>query len=503
MRKALSFVALLLALVLALSGCVLRGPETEAAGEISLPEPDSEPENMILGESISGNLREVALYRAAADFSSFSTVNQNLRAEVGQSLPEAAVEALLASGDAVNAREAYDVKLLGCEYACGTATVNLSIDARNASSPQALLALEAAIGNTLLGIDGVRGVNVLIAGMSEGCFQLPVGVQTGIVPSVTAAYAQLQAESDRLSQSDAAPIERTAMLYFPSEGGGWLVPELRVLSVSGGAFAPALIDALKAGPRDESSAIASIPEGVELLEEGPTVETLATGERVLTLNFSPALANYLAFSGLEVWELAGSITLTMTSFLPELDGVRVMVNGEPITMCAIGDTLLQFPDGMMRRRDFADRVGSVATLFLLDGADRLTPVERAVSMRSALSPKSLLTELLSYAGAEGAAYRLPLSVNVYAEDLLGVQVVGGIARVNLSANFYRSCQRLSPRAERDLVYAMVNTLCALDGIRAVRFYVEGRAADTLAGSVYLRSPLLPNPGLVSEATAAP
>ena len=90
MRKALSFAALVTALCLLLSGCALRGPQTEAANEISLPQPQDEPENMILGESISGSLSEVALYHAASDFSSFSTVNQNLRAEVGQSLAEAA-----------------------------------------------------------------------------------------------------------------------------------------------------------------------------------------------------------------------------------------------------------------------------------------------------------------------------------------------------------------------------------------------------------------------------
>ena len=228
---------------------------------------------------------------------------------------------------------------------------------------------------------------------------------------------------------------------------------------------------------------------------------------MLTLNFSSTLANYLAFSGLEVWELAGSVTLTMCSFLPELDAVRIMMNGEPITMCAIGDAILQFPDGLMRRRDFAGRVGSVATLYLLDGADQLTGIERPVSLRSALSPKRLLTELLGYAGGDGQSHRLPVPASLYPEDILGVQVVGGVARVNLSANFYRSCQNLSPRAERDLVYAMVNTLCALDGIRAVRFYIEGSPADTLAGSVYLRSVLLPNPGLMAaptpEATPAP
>lgn len=496
MGKLSALTVILLCLALALSGCVLRGPVSQSAGEISLPEPPDEADNMILGESVSGASTEVTLYRVSPDLSSFTTVTQGIRAEVGESMPEAAVNALLAEGS----RAMADVRLLDCEFACGSATVNLSMDARNATTAQELLALEASIGNTLLGIPGVNGANVLIADRSESCRTLPLGVQTAVIPSVTAAYAQLQAERDRLDLADAAPIERSALLYFPTESGQWLLPELRTLSFSGGEFASALIDALKSGPRIEACAIASIPEGAELMEGGPVIEILPTGERVLSLDFSSTLANYLAFSGLEVWELAGAVTLTMTSFLPELDAVRIMMNGEPITMCAVGDVILQFPDGLMRRRDFSGRIGSVATLYLLDEGDRLTAVERPVSMRSALSPKRLLTELFSYTNSEGSAHRLPIATAIYPEDLLGVQVVGGVARVNLSANFYRSCQNLGPRAERDLVYAMVNTLCALDGIRAVRFYIEGSPADTLAGSVYLRSALLPNPGIVAAAT---
>ena len=86
-----------------------------------------------------------------------------------------------------------------------------------------------------------------------------------------------------------------------------------------------------------------------------------------------------------------------------------------------------------------------------------------------------------------------------------MQVAGQIARVNLSANFYRSCQPLDPAGERSVVYAMVNTLCQLDGISAVRFYVEGLSAETLAGNIYLKRPLMPNPGLVvvPEVTGEP
>ncbi len=498
MRKLLSLCAMLAAVTIALSGCILRSQEQEDVDEISLPEPAEEAENMILGETLSNAFSDVALYLASPDGASFSTVTRSIRTEAGQSLPEAAVAALLDSTDEMVVRSIGDTRTLSFEYACGTATANLSIDARNVQNPQELLALQTAIGNTLLGIEGVRGVNVLIGDLSEGYCQLPLGVQTQQIASVTASYAQLQAERERISRQDSEPVERVALLYFPTASGDWLVPELRTISAGPASFVTALIDALKAGPQQNDCAIPSIPEGVLLLEDDPTVRTLSSGERALDLNFSSTLANYLAFSGLEVWELVGSISLTMCSFLPELDAVRIMVNGDPITMCGLGESLLRFPRGYIRRSDFSGRIGSTATLYLQNDSGALQRVERAVSMRSALSPRSLLTELFRYAGADDAGFRLPLRDVVYPEDLLGIQTSGGIARVNLSGRFYRSCQALDVGDERALVYAMVNTLCELKGIRGVRFYVEGLATETLAGEIYLKSTLLPNPGIVAS-----
>ena len=502
MHRMIALLALLIAIALGLSGCVPGKRESDAGNEISLPEPTGEPENMILGESLSNSLSEVTLYYASLDGTSFSTVTRSLLIDSGQNLPEVAVAALLDSdGDRI-IRFPGDTHVLACEYACQTVTVNLSIDVRNVQNPQELLALETSIGNTLLGIDGIDGVNVLIGNISESYCLLPWGVQTEPVASVTATYAQLLAEQDRLArQEEGAPLERCALLYFPTSDGKWLVPELRNISAESGDFITALIDALKAGPQLQSCSIPSIPEGVELLDTIPSIQTLATGERMLDLNFSSTLANYLAFSGLNVWELAGSLSLTMCSFLPDLDAVRIMVNGDPITMCEVGDNLLTFPEGLIHRRDFSDRIGSAVTLYLADEAGALHPVQQAVSTRSALSPGSLLTELIRH-GSDDASARFPLPEGVFPEDLLGVQTSGGIVRVNLSGNFYRCCQGLSAREERSLVYSMVNTLCRLEGIRGVRFYVEGRPADTLAGSIYLKSVLLPNPGIAASLPAA-
>lgn len=498
MRKSLRLWALLLALAL-LTGCVPQRRDGDGINSIAMPEPSDEPENMILGEQQTTRLSNVSLYYAMSDGAVFSRVPVGIQAQAGKSLPEAAVEALLSPS---SSEEMYfstgDTHMLSCEYACGIATVNLSIDARNVQSEQEELALLTAIGNTLLGIEGVRGVNVLIGGQSDSFGQLPNGVQTEVIPSVTASYAQLLAEHDHLMTDRAMPVTRTATLYFPTAVGGWLVPELREVAFDSDDFAGALIEALKTGPLEQTCSVASIPAGAELLDPNPAVETLSTGEHALTLNFSSTLANYLAFSGLEIWELAGSLTLTVCSFLPQIDAVRILVAGDPITVCQVGDNIMRFDDGLIRRSDFASLIGSVATLYLADSFGTLQPVQRAVSTRSALSPRNLLSELFYYTDRDDSLLSFPVPENVFAEDVLGIQVSGQIARVNLSANFYRCCQALDASSERSVVYCMVNTLCAMDNIKAVRFYVEGISAETLAGSIYLRSPLMPNPGIVIE-----
>ena len=324
--------AMLLTLALLLTACVPNQRGGETSGDVPLPEPSAEPENMILGEHLPSRLSNVSLYYAMSDGATFSQVATGIRADSGQSLPEAAVNALLSTthGDAMYFSTG-ETRMLSCEYACGIATVNLSLDARNVQSEQEELALLTAIGNTLLGIQGVRGVNVLIGGQSESFGRLPHGVQTEVIPSVTATYAQLLAERDHLVTDSPLSVTRWATLYFPTADGNWLVPELRELVFDTDDFAGTLIEALKAGPTEERSAVASIPAVAELMEPNPKVQTLPTGEHALTLNFSSALANYLAFSGLDVWELAGSLALTACSFLPEIDAVRILVNGDPIT----------------------------------------------------------------------------------------------------------------------------------------------------------------------------
>ena len=77
-----------------------------------------------------------------------------------------------------------------------------------------------------------------------------------------------------------------------------------------------------------------------------------------------------------------------------------------------------------------------------------------------------------------------------------VRIEEGMALVNLSGNFYRSCQQMGVEAERNLVYALVNTLSGLNPVNRVRFFIDGQTVDALVTAMSLRGTLMPNPGIV-------
>lgn len=502
MNKRMLSTLLSAALCLSLTGCSYRQSASETQTDIVLPEPSAQVQNMILGEQIAARPESVALHYVSGDGSSFSTITRTLVVSPGESLHEEAVDALLynaASPDRMSFIP-QEMQVIDTDYTCGVVTIDLSMDAHNIQSEQEYLMLLASISNTLLSMDNVRGVNVLVGNRSESIASLPVGTLTEALSGITPSYAQYSAERDYFLEAETGTIVRTATLYFPTSIGEWFIPELREITFDSSDYASALIRALRTGPTENACAISAIPESTDLLVDNPTMTVTALGERVMELNFSSTLRSYLAFSGIDEWELVGSIALTLCSFIPELDAVRICIDNEVITGCTIGETEKTFSDGLIHRSDFDAFIGSAVTLYLPQQNGSLEAAERAVSMVCAQSPLSLLYALFDDVLArDDSAGVFPSGV--YYDDLLGLSLEDGVASVNLSANFYRQCQALDAAGESSVVYAIVNTLCELNEVSGVRFYVEGLAAETLAGNIYLESVLLPNPGAVRAESA--
>jgi len=498
-KSVIRLTALLLLCIFALSACGSDAQVSPEDAAIVFPEPENVQMEAFFGETSKNEAKEVTLYYVSEDRYALSSVTSPIVSDRDEDLIGSVLGELFSpSSGTLPHTAASGAKLVGYEFSGESVTVNLSIDSllhQNEIETQLYI---ASIANTLLGLEGVEAVNILTGGRSLYLSGLPAGVQTKPYENISASYAQLESEAERFLNAENVSFTRSAMLYFPAKNGEYMLPEVREIKFDSRDYIAPLIDALKAGPLTESACISSIPESVDLFNSAPSVSVNAAGERIIYLDFNSLMLNYLAFAGLEEWELYASIALTLTSFIPETDAVCIMIDGKMLENCRLPDHVIDIEGGLMRRADFSGRIGSAAELYFANQSGRLSAERCALSRIGAVSPKRMLESLIA-AQSSDPNHTSVFPEGITPEDILGAQLSERIANINLSANFYARCQSLNAAEERRLVYAMVNTLSALEGIGAVRFFVEGVPVETLAGSIYLKTALLPDLGMADNA----
>lgn len=395
------------------------------------------------------------------------------------------------------------------EVSNGVATVDLApsalmLDARG------LYTVSRAIANTLTQLDGIRYVNVLVAGQQPGvdtAATFPVGSlpYTGNEDAL-ARWENVSAQAGTGAET-ARRFSAAATLYFPVAAGRGVVAEARPITFAGQSraqMAAALIQALSQG----AQTLPGVPQvGAlsSLLRETPQLTTLpGTGERVIDLAFLEAFNEALIASGIPRSVMMASLTLTLTTFIPGIAGVRARIGGETVTAVVpagiyegAGASIL-FDQGIMRRAQFQPFLLTYATLFFANADGTLTPALRPIPYRHACSARYILGQLMAGPHAadsvQGLAPCLPQGLGDAA--VLGIAVLGDAMVVNFSQALADSAKGLTPAAERAMIYGLVNTLTALPGVRRVALFVEGRQPDSLAGSIYLPGEFLYNPEIL-------
>lgn len=502
-RRFCAWIALILSLAL-LSACTSGSQSGDSEARVQLPEPSAIADQQIIGERLPEQEWEVRLCYPSESGSALGSVAQVFYANNRIDLMYDVFTALF-SADAyrISSRAGLgDIRLLDVEYSRGIAVLNLSIEASVHATQQDYLNMCAAIVNTYLDIDGVDAVCILVAGRSDPLYDMPLGVFTDPIDNITNAIAKLQTEQGRYAGTHADSITRTAALYYPANGQRRFVPELRSIHFTGESLIQAVLQAIAAGTENPSCAASPVPENLYLLSAEPTVTVTGDGQRIAEIAISDKAINYMALSGIDAWQLYGSIVLSVTSFVPELDGVRISQAGAQVDRIQIDRREIQFENAVMRRDDFSNLIGGTAQMIFEDADGALMQMECALSQFSALSPMRTLQAMIDLP-AQNAALQGAFPPEIGASDVLGVSILDGVATVNLSANFYAACQSADDAQERAIVYAIVNTLCTFDSIHAVQILFEGRSIDTLSHSVYLRRPLIQDPGMVYAYSNAP
>ena len=398
------------------------------------------------------------------------------------------------------------------EVSRDVATVNLAPSAHQLE-PKELYTVCQAIANTLTEFSDIRYVNVLVAGAQvvlDVSASLPMGTlrrRTG--EDINALWEQADAQRVPLSE-DASNrrLSTTATLYFPARMGAGILPEVRNISFEGqtpAQLVTGLLQELSLGAEYLGN-VPTLPDLTELLTGAPAVSDISGGGgRKVTLRFSQDLNEALIASDVTRSACMASLTYTLTTFLPGVVAVEVYIGDDPVPIQDVTPSsvytqqTIVFQNGLQRRGDYGVLLLAYCRLYFAAENGKLTAVNRPVPYYWAKNPRYLLLQLSE--GPRGydtvAGLKGVFPGGLKDADLLGIRLENDTLLVHFSDAVRASSSALTGGGERQMIYAIVNTLCENPVVSRVRFYVAGTQPETLAGEIYLPGEFLPGPGLVN------
>lgn len=494
--KRISLILLALVCAVWLTGCVPLSVNLQRTDQtVSLPLASESPVEPAVGDSMNSASYKAAFYLVSPE-QQLVPVYRTITLQPGESLAAGVMETLLSmpSSEEVLSPFPDGVRLNGVERSGDVCVVDLSIDALNVQNEQQLLWMQASVAATLVELDGVDTVSLLIGGRDTGILSMPFGASGRPEDNLAAVWAHLTA--DQAILSDGGSIEREAVLYYATRDGEYIAPVVRTVRITGDDYMMPLIQELMVPPAEADCLRSPFPQNAPLLLSEPEIVETEDGRRMVQLEFDANLMATLEMEGLTAWQLYASLTYTLTGFVPEVDGLIVLIGDGQLTRIERNGQELEFTEGEMNRSSYPDAVCRLTAVYLSSADGGLIRLYRPLDQKDAKSPRALLAELFKGPAEweENAARVLPDGVSI--DDVLGIRIQNGEAVVNLSSNLYRCAQSLTAQQEQNLIYAMVNTLTELPSVSAVRFQVEGETVDYLVDSIFLRSALMRNPGLI-------
>jgi germination protein M len=154
----------------------------------------------------------------------------------------------------------------------------------------------------------------------------------------------------------------------------------------------------------------------------------------------------------------------------------------------------------MRRRDFSGFLLAECALYFADAQGKLAKIYRPVPFYESSSARTLVEQLMlgpqPFDSRSGLSAVLPQGLR--SADLLGVGFEDQTLLLNFSTQLAALARGMDGKAEARMVYALVNTLCELPGVRRAALFIQGSQPDSLAGAIYLPGDFLPNTDLIAE-----
>lgn len=399
-----------------------------------------------------------------------------------------------------------DVQLSGTqpvEVSGEVATVSLAASALRLSHEE-LFTVCQAIANTLCQFGDVQYVNVLINGVQPGldvAAKLPAGCfQENTRDDLNTLWNRAAAGKT------ASRHTITAALYYPAAGARGVVSEARALSFDGLEEAQVLrtlLSALYEGPHSLQG-LPRYPDFSEFIVKEPAVID-DSGTKRAVLYFDTALNAAIIENGITRSVMVASLVYTITTFMPGVQAVEIHIGEETImsltpsaTFTGAGETIA-FENGWMKRSDFSGFLLSDCVLYFANGDGKLQKVYRMVPFHESRNVRTVINQLMLSSQPNDSVEKLGavLPEGLRDADLIGVAFAEQTLILNFSGNLKTLCEGMDADRERRMIYAIVNSLCELQGVKQVQLLVDGSQPESLAGTIYLPGKFFSNPDIVS------
>ena len=508
--------ALCLCICLTLSSCTFLGttlPITELEPDVTLP-PAEVTHVAPIGDAALEYTAPATLYLPSHDGISLTAVETEVAYSPVRPRAESLVRALLsqpATKEATTVGGDVRLSLYGTspvEVSRDVATINLSASALQLNRQSLYLSCQS-IANTLTQLEEINYVNVLVVDKPVGLDilnTLPMGaLKNNTSADLGAVYEQLFSRRVATGEDPAQkPFSANVTLYFPLSKTEGMVSEVRSMSFENQAFADvitAILRELASGPNDESILSPDLPLLADLLTAKPVLQpTKGIGGDVIQLDFAHNLEDMLEAYGISREQCVASLCYTLTTFFPNVSGIRLSINGNPVEpeFLTESDDEEAVSDNVHLRSQFSDRLYDYCTLYFADEeGNALVSSLRPVHYYQARHPRTLLMELsrgpLNCDSQPDLAPVMPKSKTLADTAMLGFALSDNTLLVNLAPAFDEIGKNMSGQEERLMVYAMVNTLCMNERIKSICFFRSGSQFDGFSGDIYWAGLFYPMP----------
>lgn len=495
MKKRIAAAAMLVLALLMLGGCasfIEQRELTDLDGFVIVPEKTAPSED----ETADRTFAE-SLYYIDESGAQLMPVVRQILAQDGETRAEAVLRTLMAGpidGEAdVYWPEEAVTENARLEVSGGIAVVTLPARIR-ALSPAMIYAVRYAVAQTMTEISGITRAAVLIGGREEG-LDLGATVPAGVFYHT----GELDAAGrlSRLMDLGDGSVTRLTMLYFPDETGTKLLPTVRTVTFDTTEAIEYLYTLLTELENTEgvTGCYRSIPRPFDYFADMPDIVRVGEdGTKAVSLRFMPQLDDALAEAGLTRAIYIGMMTETLMGFVPGIEGVRVSIGEEAVE----GFAGVETPDGvpvvfnqeLAVRAAFDRYVGRMVTIYRAADNGKIRAERRVMQYRAAESLRERLLLLLDVLLDDGT-----LTTSLSDEDIIAVSEDETDIVLNLSDAFRDVLASQTQERERQIIYAIVNTLTEGRSAQRVTFFFEGAQTQTLSGGLEMRGSLMRNPGI--------